>query len=106
MQAGRLVEVAPVDDLFARPRHPYTLRLLGSMLRPDLPPQGDGVPPTVADEMVVEVGNERYRAVAVDAWATARVAPPQLIEIAPRHHLLCHPPAAAEREPELAEVMV
>jgi peptide/nickel transport system ATP-binding protein len=31
MYAGRKVEEAPVDALFARPRHPYTRGLLGSM---------------------------------------------------------------------------
>ena len=31
MYAGSKVEEAPVDDLFARPRHPYTRGLLGSM---------------------------------------------------------------------------
>jgi peptide/nickel transport system ATP-binding protein len=31
MYAGRKVEEAPVDELFARPRHPYTCGLLGSM---------------------------------------------------------------------------
>ena len=31
MYAGRKVEEAPVDDLFARPRHPYTRGLLDSM---------------------------------------------------------------------------
>ncbi|HYS12145.1 MAG TPA: ABC transporter ATP-binding protein [Burkholderiaceae bacterium] len=31
MYAGRKVEEAPVEELFARPRHPYTLGLLGSM---------------------------------------------------------------------------
>ena len=31
MYAGRKVEEAPVDELFARPRHPYTRGLLGSM---------------------------------------------------------------------------
>ena len=33
MYAGRKVEEARVDDLFARPRHPYTRGLLGSMPR-------------------------------------------------------------------------
>jgi peptide/nickel transport system ATP-binding protein len=33
MYAGRTVEEATVDDLFARPRHPYTKALLGSMPR-------------------------------------------------------------------------
>jgi len=38
MYAGRKVEEAPVDELFARPRHPYTRGLLGSM-----PHLGDSV---------------------------------------------------------------
>lgn len=35
MYAGRFVEESPVDDLFARPRHPYTLGLLESIPRLD-----------------------------------------------------------------------
>ncbi len=35
MYAGRFVEKATVDDLFARPRHPYTLGLLESVPRLD-----------------------------------------------------------------------
>jgi oligopeptide transport system ATP-binding protein len=35
MYAGRFVEEAPVDDLFAHPRHPYTLGLLQSIPRLD-----------------------------------------------------------------------
>ncbi|WP_037069934.1 ABC transporter ATP-binding protein [Pseudonocardia acaciae] len=35
MYAGRVVESAPVDDVFARPRMPYTLGLLGSIPRLD-----------------------------------------------------------------------
>jgi peptide/nickel transport system ATP-binding protein len=31
MYAGRKVEEAPIEDLFAQPRHPYTRGLLGSM---------------------------------------------------------------------------
>jgi peptide/nickel transport system ATP-binding protein len=34
MYAGRKVEEAPVDDLFARPQHPYTIGLLGAIPRP------------------------------------------------------------------------
>jgi oligopeptide/dipeptide ABC transporter ATP-binding protein len=37
MYAGRIVESAPVDELFARPRHPYTQGLLGSIPRMDTP---------------------------------------------------------------------
>ncbi|MBV8994932.1 MAG: ABC transporter ATP-binding protein [Pseudonocardiales bacterium] len=36
MYAGRPVEQAPVDELFARPRMPYTIGLLGAVPRVDL----------------------------------------------------------------------
>jgi peptide/nickel transport system ATP-binding protein len=35
MYAGRIVELAPTDDLYARPRHPYTESLLRALPRPD-----------------------------------------------------------------------
>jgi oligopeptide transport system ATP-binding protein len=35
MYAGRVVEIARVDDLFARPQHPYTIGLIGAMPRLD-----------------------------------------------------------------------
>jgi peptide/nickel transport system ATP-binding protein len=36
MYSGRIVETAPVEALFARPQHPYTIGLLGSIPRLDL----------------------------------------------------------------------
>ncbi|MEV7179714.1 ABC transporter ATP-binding protein [Kitasatospora sp. NPDC093679] len=35
MYAGRIAETAPVDELFAAPRHPYTLGLIGAVPRLD-----------------------------------------------------------------------
>jgi peptide/nickel transport system ATP-binding protein len=37
MYAGRLVEMAPTGELFARPRHPYTVSLMESIPRIELP---------------------------------------------------------------------
>ncbi|WP_159798652.1 ABC transporter ATP-binding protein [Puerhibacterium puerhi] len=54
MYAGRPVEQAPVDELFARPAMPYTMGLLGAVPRPDrgenrrlVPIQGN--PPSLVD---------------------------------------------------------
>jgi oligopeptide/dipeptide ABC transporter ATP-binding protein len=57
MYAGRAVEVGTVDDVFARPRMPYTLGLLGSSPRLDaerperLTPIA-GAPPSAATSVV------------------------------------------------------
>ncbi|MBN9189916.1 MAG: ABC transporter, partial [Microbacterium sp.] len=42
MRAGRIVETGGIDDLFARPQHPYTQSLFDAVLE-DLParPSGD-----------------------------------------------------------------
>ncbi|RMG15131.1 MAG: ABC transporter ATP-binding protein [Planctomycetota bacterium] len=55
MYGGTVVEVAPVDDLFADPRHPYTLALLRSVPRLDAPPGRalepiEGLPPKLMSE--------------------------------------------------------
>jgi peptide/nickel transport system ATP-binding protein len=39
MYAGRIAEIAPAGELFARPAHPYTALLLGSVPRRDLKPK-------------------------------------------------------------------
>jgi oligopeptide/dipeptide ABC transporter ATP-binding protein len=57
MYAGRIVETAPVDDLFARPSHGYTLGLINATPRIDgrddrLTPI-DGMPPDLAAPIVL-----------------------------------------------------
>jgi oligopeptide transport system ATP-binding protein len=53
MYGGRLVEEASVDDIFARPKHPYTLGLLKSIPRLDAAQKAltpiAGQPPDLAD---------------------------------------------------------
>ena len=80
MQAGRVVEIAPVDALFAEPVHPYTRRLLGSILRPDLRPTPSRAP-AGERRATVRVRGGRHRAieaVSVDAWQRTSVGRPEL----------------------------
>jgi len=53
MYAGRLVESGPTDVIYSEPRHPYTMGLIGSVPRLDLPRKRklfviDGLPPHLA----------------------------------------------------------
>jgi len=54
MYAGRIVEEAPVRELYANPRHPYTMGLLGSIPRldadrPEKLSSIEGLPPDLID---------------------------------------------------------
>jgi oligopeptide/dipeptide ABC transporter ATP-binding protein len=54
MYAGRIVEAAQTEALFAKPRHPYTRALLQSMPRLDSPPGAQlatipGLPPDLSN---------------------------------------------------------
>lgn len=54
MYAGRIVEKAPIDELFRQPRHPYTLGLMRTMPRLGGPARGrlepiPGQPPDLAE---------------------------------------------------------
>ncbi|GHH83548.1 oligopeptide ABC transporter ATP-binding protein OppF [Streptomyces sulfonofaciens] len=81
MYAGRVVETAPVDELFARPLMPYTLGLLGAV------PRLDGAPPAAerpagADPAGGADGTERTdRAASGDGAAAAARAPSVLVPI-------------------------
>ncbi|WP_330251263.1 ABC transporter ATP-binding protein [Nocardia sp. NBC_00565] len=44
MYAGKIVETAPATELFAAPRMPYTVGLLGSIPRMDSPPRSPLIP--------------------------------------------------------------
>jgi oligopeptide/dipeptide ABC transporter ATP-binding protein len=90
MYAGHIVEMAPVDDLYARPAHPYTQGLLGSLPRLDATTKSKlkaigGLPPNL-------IGN--YRGcpfVPRCGYATdrCRAENPSLAEVAPGHEAAC-----------------
>jgi peptide/nickel transport system ATP-binding protein len=90
MQQGRMVEIAPVDEIFRMPHHPYTARLLGSVLRPDRPPSVDELREAAADSRPFTAGGKQYAAVSVDAWIRNGVAPPEMVEVGPGHLVLGH----------------
>ena len=90
MYAGRLVETGPTDVIYAEPKHPYTIGLIGSVPRLDLPRKRklyviDGLPPHLARLPKGCSFNPRCR-YAIDR---CRQEIPQLDELGENHLSAC-----------------
>jgi peptide/nickel transport system ATP-binding protein len=94
MYAGRKVEEAPVGELFARPLHPYTRGLLGSMPRLGASAQGDtperlseiaGVVPSLREP----IPGCAFAPRCALATERCRASAPVLETMAPRHVVAC-----------------
>jgi peptide/nickel transport system ATP-binding protein len=92
MYAGHVVEEAPVRELFARPRHPYTQGLIRSI--PKLGGEGhaarlDAIPGVVPSLLDPKPGC-RFASRCPTAQPECFVSTPTLKEIAPGHKVACH----------------
>ena len=94
MYAGRIVERAPADALFANPLHPYTRGLIATLPDPDrrvarLPVIRGGVP-----DLDAGLRGCRFADRCPLADAQCRAAEPALRELAPGHEAACFKAAA------------
>ena len=89
MYAGQIVEKAPVETLFARPEHPYTVGLLGSIPKLDqkraLLPSIEGRVP----DMAHPPEGCRFAARCPFVEPACHAAVPPLVEVAPGHLTRC-----------------
>jgi peptide/nickel transport system ATP-binding protein len=95
MYAGRAVETAPVQALFQRPVHPYTIGLLAAA--PRLEVDADRLPTTpgsIPDPAVVIPGC-RFSPRCAEVRESCRIVPPPM-EPAEAEHLARCPPRLAE----------
>ena len=92
MYVGKLVEQAPTQQLFARPRHPYTEALLSAIPRPDpdqpLPDTG-GVEGELPDPANPPAGCY-FHPRCPYAQQICREEEPPLVEVAPDQIAACH----------------
>jgi peptide/nickel transport system ATP-binding protein len=92
MYAGKVVEEAPVDALFAAPRHPYTQGLIRSIPRLDLAATRhqrlEAIPGTVPSLLDPPPGC-RFAARCRHAVESCRVTEPALREIGNGHKVAC-----------------
>ncbi|GCL64518.1 ABC transporter ATP-binding protein [Pseudaquabacterium pictum] len=92
MYAGKVVEEASVEDLFARPRHPYTQGLIRSIPRIDtaathkvrLEAIGGTVP-----KLIDPAEGCRFADRCKHAMPACRTATPPLVEAKPGHKVAC-----------------
>ena len=90
MYAGRLVESGPTDEIYGAPRHPYTMGLIRSVPRLDLPRKRklyviDGLPPHLAHLPEGCAFSPRCK-FAIDRCHTER---PDLEEVGENHLSAC-----------------
>ena len=94
MYLGKLCEVAPPDDLYAKPAHPYTAALLGSIPVPD-PTHRPDEKSTLAGEIpspVAPPSGCRFRTRCPKAEDMCTQVEPKMRQIGLGHHVACHFP--------------
>jgi len=92
MYAGKVVEEAPVRELFAHPRHPYTQGLIRSIPRIDLAAlhrqRLEAIPGTVP-KLIDPAEGCRFAARCKHVRAECRQATPPLRQVGPGHRVAC-----------------
>jgi oligopeptide/dipeptide ABC transporter ATP-binding protein len=90
MYAGRVVERAPADELFATPLHPYTLGLIATL--PDPAHRSDVLPviPGGVPNLEAAVPGCRFADRCARGDAGCRRAEPPLEEVAAGHWVACY----------------
>ncbi len=91
MYLGKIVEVAPAEELFANPQHPYTEALLSAVPIPD---------PAMRRERIILPGDVpspvnppkacRFHTRCLYADERSRATEPPLLEVTPGHYVACH----------------
>lgn len=90
MYAGQVMEIASVEAIFARPRHPYTRSLLQSVLRVDRVVEMP--PPEVmpSEEVIYTVAGCRFAPRCPEVRPVCWEDRPVTREIEPDHWVMCH----------------
>ncbi|MGX1105183.1 oligopeptide/dipeptide ABC transporter ATP-binding protein [Bradyrhizobium elkanii] len=93
MYAGKVVEEAPVDELFGNPGHPYTQGLIRSIPRIDLDAEHKTRLEAIRGSVPILINPPpgcRFAARCKYAMSICTEKEPRLREIAPGHRMACH----------------
>ncbi|WP_456724971.1 MULTISPECIES: ABC transporter ATP-binding protein [unclassified Bradyrhizobium] len=93
MYAGKVVEEAPVDELFGNPSHPYTQGLIRSIPRIDLDAEHKTRLEAIGGSVPILINPPpgcRFASRCKHAMSICTDQEPRLREIAPGHRMACH----------------
>ncbi|MFN5667940.1 ABC transporter ATP-binding protein [Bradyrhizobium sp.] len=93
MYAGKVVEEAPVEELFGDPRHPYTQGLIRSIPRIDLDAEHKTRLEAIGGSVPILLNPPpgcRFAPRCKHAMSICTEQEPRLREIAPGHRMACH----------------
>jgi oligopeptide transport system ATP-binding protein len=98
MYLGKLVEIAPAEDFYARPRHRYSETLLSAIPVPDPAMRGKQRRQVVEGDVPSSINPPsgcRFHPRCPHATQTCRTVEPLLVAHGPDHFAACHHPANA-----------
>lgn len=91
MYLGQVVEKAPAEVLFARPKHPYTQALLSAILIPKVGANPEQIKLRGEVSSPIDPKDEcRFAKRCNYVCETCRKSTPPLIEVEPEHFVACH----------------
>jgi peptide/nickel transport system ATP-binding protein len=91
MYLGQVVEMAPAEELFADPRHPYTKALLSAILIPEAGANKSRIQLKGEITSPVDPPDEcRFAKRCNDCRAQCRSGTPSLVEVSPKHYVACY----------------
>jgi peptide/nickel transport system ATP-binding protein/oligopeptide transport system ATP-binding protein len=89
MYAGKIIESAPVEAIFADPQHPYTIGLLGSIPRLDVERERLSTIEGTVPSPNKQPKGCRFSPRCPFAAERCREEPPPLRDIGPGHQVAC-----------------
>jgi len=106
MYLGKLCEVAPPDELYARPAHPYTAALLESIpvADPTIRPSEEAVLGGEIPSPVAPPSGCRFRTRCPRAQDMCAQVEPKMRQIGLGHYVACHFPLDADDKPSAAQL--
>jgi peptide/nickel transport system ATP-binding protein len=89
MYAGNVVEVAEVEELFRNPLHPYTVGLLASIPRVDVPSSLEAAIKGSVPDLINPPSGCRFHPRCPKAFDRCPRVKPELLEVSPGHLVSC-----------------